>query len=232
MKYLKTFESFATIDDTVLFVVDIQPSFNNYFSDNYLEEVKKYCEKFSEVYQIFDNHIDGKDVDSDYLYSLHPIINTKEELYTFPNQKDILEKRYLYDVDSDYFRNIIDEKTLAKMEKLEKDNKLTEGMMFKTKYNTIVVYTGNNHQFFHCGLKLYYLLLDIKKQGKNIELIGGAHRSMYQTLSSDVNTDKKINSECIWDIYCACDAIVGQKNHNKCKINLKYTYSAKGSIIK
>ena len=70
MVYIKKFESFQS--DSILVIVDVQKSFRKYFSEMYLNELKKYCNTFQFVYQIFDNHVDGKNVDKDYLYDDKP----------------------------------------------------------------------------------------------------------------------------------------------------------------
>ena len=106
MRYLKTFESHSSKD--ILIVVDVQKSFHDFFTDNYVNELKKYCNEFSKVYQIWDNHHLGRNVDKDYLYDEDPDMPTNDDLYHFPNQNDLIEKRYNYDVDVDFYRKILD----------------------------------------------------------------------------------------------------------------------------
>jgi len=89
MKYIKVYEDFNR--DGILIVVDVQKSFKKFFTDNYLSELKKYCEKFKDVYQIWDNHVNGKNVDKDYLYDENPDIPVEKDLYQFPNQRDLRE---------------------------------------------------------------------------------------------------------------------------------------------
>jgi hypothetical protein len=36
------------------------------FTKNYLSELNKYCLSYNKVYQVFDNHVDGKNPDKDY----------------------------------------------------------------------------------------------------------------------------------------------------------------------
>ena len=103
MRYLKTFESHSSKD--ILIVVDVQKSFKKFFNEVYLHELKKYCNEFSKVYQIWDNHVDGRNVDKDYLYDEDPEIPIHKDLYHFPNQTDLIEKRYNYDVDADFYKN-------------------------------------------------------------------------------------------------------------------------------
>ena len=105
MKFLKTFESY---NGDTLIIIDVQRSFKKYFSEMYLNELKKYCSNFQNVYQLWDNHIDGKNVDKDYLYDETPVIPIHKDLYHFPNQKELIEKRYNYNVDADFYKKILD----------------------------------------------------------------------------------------------------------------------------
>ena len=104
MRYLKTFESHSSKD--ILIVVDVQKSFKKFFNEIYLHELKKYCNDFSRVYQIWDNHVDGRNVDKDYLYDEDPDEGTNDDLYEFTNQIDLIEKRYQYDVDADFYKSL------------------------------------------------------------------------------------------------------------------------------
>ena len=81
MKYIKIFEDYNK--DGILIIVDVQRSFKSFFTDNYLSELNKYCLKFDKVYQIFDNHVDGKNPDKDYLYDSDPDIENKKDLEIF-----------------------------------------------------------------------------------------------------------------------------------------------------
>ena len=78
MRYLRTFESY---NEDTLIVVDVQKSFKKFFSEMYLNELKKYCRNFNKVYQIWDNHSDGRNIDKDYLDSL------KKELLFLADQQ-------------------------------------------------------------------------------------------------------------------------------------------------
>ena len=84
MKYIKLFETFNT--DRILIIVDVQKSFKKFFNDNYLSELNRYCNDFTKVYQIWDNHVDGKHPDKDFLYDENPDIESKDDLYKFNNQ--------------------------------------------------------------------------------------------------------------------------------------------------
>jgi hypothetical protein len=54
----KIFENFRK--NNILIIIDVQKSFNEFFFKNYLSELNKYCLSYNKVYQVFDNHVDGK----------------------------------------------------------------------------------------------------------------------------------------------------------------------------
>lgn len=205
MRYIKTFESYD--NKSTLLVVDVQKSFRKFFTEMYLHELKKYCNQFSDVYQIWDNHIDGKNVDKDYLYDNDPEIPIHDDLYHFPNQKELIEKRYNYDVDSDFYKKILDKEVYNKISEKEDTNSLKKGDFFPTKEETIIVYIGNNHKWFHVPVKLYEILMKLK--GKEVVVVGGA------------------DSECLEDI-----VITGESLGVIMKRNHKYIYSANHCPIK
>jgi len=198
MRFLKTFESY---NEDTLIIVDVQKSFRKYFSEMYLNELKKYCNTFQFVYQIFDNHVDGVNVDKDYLYDENPDIPIHDDLYHFPNQTDIIEKRYNYDVDVDFYKKILDKEVYKDIKSKEDNKTIKKGELFKTKEGTAIVYIGNNHKWFHVPIKLYNLFLDL--EGKEVIIVGG----------SDL--------ECIEDIY-----IAGETMRVKMKRDHRYIYSA------
>jgi hypothetical protein len=144
MKYLKVYENFA---NEVLLIVDVQKSYKKFFTEMYLHELKKYCNNFTNVYQIFDNHVDGKNPNKDYLYDDNPDIPVNDDLYTFPNQKDLIEKRYRYDVDVEFFKEKMSKDQYIKLKSLEDSKKLKIGDTFKTDSGIILIFIGNN-QFF------------------------------------------------------------------------------------
>lgn len=171
MVYIKKFESFQS--DSILVIVDVQKSFRRFFSEMYLNELKKYCKNFKYVYQIFDNHIDGKNVDKDYLYDKDEEAQTDHhDLYEFPNQKDVIEKRYRYDVNVDFFKNLLDKDTYQTMKTKEKNKQLKRGEMFKTSKGTYLVFIGNTHNWFELPKKLLNLLNSWK--GQEVTVVGGA----------------------------------------------------------
>lgn len=185
MVYIKKFESFQV--ESILVIVDVQKSFRRFFSEMYLNELKKYCKNFQKVYQIFDNHVDGKKVDKDYLYDDTPEIHIHDDLYHFPNQKDLIEKRYNYDVDANFYKKILDERVYQEISDKEEQGQLKKGDIFPTKEGTYIVYVGNNHKWHHLSKRLYELLCSLK--GKNVTIVGGA------------------DGECLEDIYTAAVSI-------------------------
>lgn len=205
MRYIKTFENYD--NKSTLLIVDVQKSFRKFFTEMYLHELKKYCNQFSNVYQIWDNHSLGKNVDKDYLYDDNPEIPIHDDLYHFPNQKELIEKRYNYDVDADFYKKILDKKVYNEISEKEDNNSLKKGDFFPTKEDTIIVYIGNNHKWFHVPVKLYELLNVLK--GKEVIVVGGA------------------DSECLEDI-----VITGESLGVNIKRNHKYIYSANHCPIK
>lgn len=199
MRRLKLFENFDESD--TLIIVDVQKSFKKFFSEIYLNELKKYCQEFKSVFQIWDNHYQGRNVDKDYLYEEDPEKPISDDLYYFPNQKDIIEKRYNYDVDSNFYRKILSDDTLAQIEEKEKKQTLKKGDFFPTNKNTFICYIGNNHKWHHVSKKLYDLLN--KLSGKSVTIVGGA------------------DSECLEDIVIAAESL-----GVNIKRDWKYIYSA------
>ncbi len=173
----------------------------------YLNELKKHCNNFQTVYQIWDNHIDGKKVDKDYLYDDSPEIPIHSDLYSFPNQKDIIEKRYNYNVDSKFYKSILDKDIFFEVKDKEEKNTLKKGDIYNTKEGTIITYIGNKHKWFHCPKKLYKILNDLK--GKSIEIVGGS------------------DSECLDDVFTTAEAL-----GVNIKRNYKYIWSASHCPIK
>jgi hypothetical protein len=205
MVCIKKFEKFQ--NESILVIVDVQKSFKKFFSEMYLNELKKYCNNFTDVYQIFDNHVHGKNPDKDYLYDHNPGVPDHNDIYNFPNQKDIIEKRYNYDVDVEFYKKILSKEVYSKISKMEENKQLKRGDMFPTKEGTVIVYIGNNHVWFHCPKKLYDLLESLK--GKNVEIVGGA------------------SEECLLDI-----VTTGESLGVKMKTNFKFIWSANHCPIK
>jgi hypothetical protein len=205
MKYIKVYEDFNK--DDILIVVDVQKSFKKFFTDNYLNELKKYCEKFKDVYQIWDNHVNGKNVDKDYLYDENPDIPVEKDLYQFPNQRDLIEKRYNYDVDADFYKKILSDDVYNDIKEKEKNNSLQRGDTFNTKEGTFLIYIGNNHRWYHLPKKLQELFTELK--GKEVVMVGGS------------------DQECYLDVETAAKAF-----GVKIKRDFKYIYSADNCPIK
>lgn len=211
MRYLKTFESHSQKD--ILIVVDVQKSFHDFFTDNYVNELKKYCNGFGKVYQIWDNHHLGKNVDKDYLYDEDPDGRTDDDLYEFTNQIDLIEKRYQYDVDADFYKRVLDNDVYKDVKSKEENNELIKGDFFPTKEGTIIVFIDNRHRWFHCPKKLYELFIEISDaqidDEKEVTIVGGA------------------DGECITDIEVAAKSL-----GVKLKRDERYIYSASHCPIK
>jgi hypothetical protein len=203
MRFIKTFENYEQSD--ILIIIDVQKSFKKFFTEMYINQLIKYCNNFNEVYQIWDNHIDGKNVDKDYLYEDEPEIPIHDDLYHFPNQKDIIEKRYNYDVDADFYKKILDKEVYDNISDMEESKSLKKGDIFPTKKGTVITYIGNKHVWFHCPKKLYELLNSLK--GKNIKIVGGSDSECLDdvfTLAEKIGLNIKRDHRYIWSAsHCA-----------------------------
>ena len=202
MKWIKTFENYSGSKD--LIIVDVQKSFSKYFTEMYINQLTKYCNNFENVYQIFDNHHEGKNVDKDYLYDKNPEIPVSNEFYNFPNIKDRIEKRYNYDVDANFYKKILNKEVYKKISDLEEKKKLKKGDIFPTKEGTVIVYIGNNHVWFHVPKKLYDILLNLK--GKTVEIVGGSSEECLLdviTTGESLGVIMKPNYKFIWSaVHC------------------------------
>jgi hypothetical protein len=188
----------------ILLICDVQKSFNKFFTPDYVSGLDSYCNDFHEVYQLWDNHVDGKRIPSNYLYKRnHPEASEHEDLYQFNKQTKLIEKRYNYRVDATFYSKILDYDTLNKIKSID----LKPGIMFDTTKNTKICFIGNNHRWFHCPVKLYETLLDIKQD--NITLCGGAE------------------FECLHDIY-----VLGKALGLNIKKNRNHIYDAKNCPVK
>lgn len=167
MKYLKIYEEF---EDRVLIIVDVQKSFKNYFNDIYLEELKKYSKEFTEVYQIFDNHIFDKP-DSGFMFLDKPVKPIFDELYNF-NESDIIEKRYYSEHDLSYYKPYLSNDIYKIIINKQNNNLLKIGDMFDTKYGTKIIFINHEHMWFHLTKKMINLFTKLK--GKKIILVGGS----------------------------------------------------------
>lgn len=199
MRYIKKFENYG--QETNLLIVDVQKSFRKFFTELYLYKLNKLAESYTNVYQIFDNHVDGKNVDKDYLYDENPDLPVNGDLYEFPNQKELVEKRYNYDVDADFYKKILDDKTYKVIKYKESKGLLTKGEMYNTTEGTIIIYIGNNHNWIHLGKRLIRLLQSLS--GKQVTIVGGS------------------DNECLEDIFVAAESlgVLIKRDH-------RYIYSA------
>ena len=215
MRYLKTFESHSS--KNVLIIVDVQKSFSKYFTDNYVSQLKDYSRGFGRVYQIWDNHVDGKNVDKDYLYDEDPDAPMNGDLYHFPNQSDLIEKRYNYNVDADFYKNILDKSVYEDIKSKEDEGSLVRGDSFPTKEETLIIYIGNNHKWYHMPKKLHELFEEINQA-----------QSLNESMSvNDVIMVGGADRECLDDVETAAK-VMGVR----LKRNEKFVYSATHCPIK
>jgi hypothetical protein len=174
-KHIKEFENYS--NESNLIIIDVQKSFRKFFTEMYVHKLTEYAKTFTNVYQIWDNHVDGKNVDKDYLYDKNPDIPVHGDLYQFPNQRDIIEKRYNYDVDADFYRKILDKETYKDVKYKEEKGLLRRGNYFVTKEGTIIVYIANKHVWYHCPKKLYNLFVKLK--GQEVTMVGGSDQECF-----------------------------------------------------
>jgi hypothetical protein len=204
MKHIKFFEAHQS---SHLMIVDVQKSFSEYFSVQYVEALKTYCRSFNSVYQLWDNHIDGKDVDLDYLYEEEPDIPIHNDLYRFPNEVELIEKRYNYDVSISFYKSVLTESEYNRISEMEDRKKVEIGEMIKTTKGTLLVYVGNNHVWYHCPKKLYDILSEIKvaqsNGGSPLIIVGGS------------------DSECLEDIFVCAESLGVEISRD-----YKYIYTA------
>lgn len=201
---IKTFNRYNELNNPNynLLIVDVQKSFSKFFTQNYLNKLIEYAKSYDNVYQIWDNHVEGSNIDNDYLYDKKPDIpSMHNDLYVFPNQKMLIEKRYNYNVNANFYKKILDEETYKIMKDKESKQILKRGEIFKTNEGTVIVYIGNRHVYFHCPKKLYELLLKLK--GKHLTVVGGS------------------DSECLSDVFTTCESL-----GVLVKRDWKYIYSA------
>lgn len=201
MRHLVSFFESTVHQPSTLIIVDVQKSFAKFFNNKYLSKLNKYAKQFENVYQIWDNHIDGNNPDPDYLYDHDPDIENSSDLYKFNNQKDLIEKRYNYNVNVDFYKKILDEEVFKRIKQLESQNALKKGDLFKTKEGTCIVYIGNNHKWHHVGKKLYNLFVDLID--KDVVITGGS------------------NGECLEDVFISAQSI-----GVLIKKDIRYIYSA------
>jgi hypothetical protein len=202
MRYIKKFESFGDLSDTLI-IVDVQPSFSKFFTKNYVAQLKQYSKNYKEVYQIYDNHHEGTSVDKDYLYNENPDIST-DKLYEFPNQKDIIEKRYNYNVDADFYKKILSDDIYKEIKGKEEKNLLKRGDLFNTTEGTIIVYIGNKHKWMHVGKKLIKFFRGLS--GKVVIICGGSDNECLldiETVAKSLDVNVRRNNDFIYTAtYC------------------------------
>ena len=127
------------------------------------------------------------------------LFRSSDDFYNFPNLKDRIEKRYNYKVNADFYKKILDKEVYDKISDLEDKKQLKKGDIFPTKEDTVIVYIGNRHVWFHSPKKLYDILNTLK--GKNVEIVGGASEECLLdivTLGESLGVNMKTNFKFIW----------------------------------
>lgn len=188
-----------------LLIVDVQRGFSKYFNDDYLKALRDHCKNYDTVYQIYDNHPNGKPENLDYLYDDDHKGGAQADLYDFPNEKEKIEKRYLYNVRLSYFKKVLPDEDYKRAHHLASSGKLKKGNMYNTAGGTQIVYVGNNHGWYHVPAKMVEFFKAHKN--KSVEIVGGSQ------------------GECLEDILVAAIA-----NGVNAKVNNRFVYSAKGPL--
>jgi len=159
-------------NDGMLFVVDVQVEFKKFIPKNFVSKLKKYCEEFDSVYQVWDSN------------------KTDNPSYKFPNlvlsiEKQFGVKKYYKDLDGgieEWFNSIFDDDISNNITKLLKDGNIQEGDKFKLKgKDEYLVYIDNGHNWFYVNSDMYKTFNMLRN--KSVVIVGGA------------------DNECLEDIY-------------------------------
>lgn len=173
-KFNKFFEKAASLEtpDDILLIVDVQSEFSKFIPKRFVAKLNKYAKGFSHVYQIWDSN------------------KTNKPTYKFPNEQELVEKKYGV---KKYYKNldggfdewlstIFDDNIAQTIKDLIKQKKLKVGDKYKLKdKDEFLVYVGNAHQWFLVNNGLY--LLFKKLVNRNVIIVGGA------------------DNECLEDVY-------------------------------
>ncbi|MCK9446140.1 hypothetical protein M0Q50_04520 [bacterium] len=131
--------------DNILIIVDVQKEFEEFIQNNLVDELNKYAQTFSEVYQIWDSN------------------KASKPSYTFPNEKAQYVKKY----GTTFSRDL--EKVRDKL----KQNYTKEGDLFRfSGMDSYIVRVKNNHGFFYIPEDMANFFKTIK--GKKVIVVGGA----------------------------------------------------------
>jgi hypothetical protein len=187
LRDFRIFESKKKNGSTDILICDVQESFKKFFGDKYLEELREYCEGFSRVFQVWDDHNGVEKPD-----------------YDFPNQVDTYRKTYgmtlkLEDVEG-YFPE-----SMWETVKTAVYNIPDEGAIFETIYGSAWVYIGSRHKWFLCPKELMTLFKSFVRQERKIILVGGAG-------CRDGN--HSTGGECAYDIFLTMKFLGVQVEYN------------------
>lgn len=195
-----------------LVVCDVQKAFQEYFGEEYLEEVYDYCKDFQRVFQIWDsNKNDSHD-------------------YVFANQVKTYEKKYggelkLENVEQ-YFPEAMWTAVKQKMDEIP-----NAGDLFETIYGDTWVYVDGRHKWFLCSKELTTLFKNFADQKREVILIGGAFDQKMMSVNK-TNKMAQIQESHEADGECGTDIYVAMKSFGvNVSINDRYVYTAKGSLF-
>lgn len=172
--------------DNILIIVDVQKEFEKFIQNNLVDELNKYAQTFSEVYQIWDSN------------------KATKPSYTFPNEKAQYVKKYGTTFSRD----------LEKVRDQLKQTYTKEGDKFKFKdIDSYIVRVNNNHGFFYVPEDMSDFFKTLK--GKKVVVVGGAgptDETFYKTKNNKNNTD---NGECLKDVFEALESFGVFPQYNK-----------------
>lgn len=170
-----------------LIIVDVQKEFDKYFNNNYLNELNKYTNNFTRVFQIIDT------------------IDTDKNSYIFNNQTKVYHKEYGGELSEDMVEDYFLPNEVEDIK--ERLLNVNTGDLFKTMYNEYFVYIGGQymggHEWFYCSNELAEFFNKLYTDKRQIILVGGAENeclySIYIIMKA-FNIDVEINKEFTYNV--------------------------------
>ena len=148
MRKIKRFNEYLlenNNNDNILIIVDVQKEFDKFIPIGFVDNLTKYCNNFSTVYQIWDSN------------------KAKGPSYTFPNQKGLYEKKYGTKFSAEL-------KDISK--KLMSQNPQENDVFKFQDADSSVVKVDNNHGWFYVNEQLSRFFKSLN--GSSVVLVGGA----------------------------------------------------------
>ena len=159
--YIKEQAKNINENDGILIVVDVQKEFEKWIPQGLVESINKYCEKFTDVYQIFDSN------------------KADKPSWTFPNQKGCYVKKY----GTTFSPDLVD--ISKNLDKQYPDAKEGDRFVF-TDTKSVLIRVKNKHRWFYINKEMCKLFKSLK--GKRVVVLGGADfeclKDIYEGLES------------------------------------------------